>query len=83
MKRFIMHVPYAHDLCTSYATENTDYLTRVIPKLFKNTKNLKENLGFRIMIILISLINNKAYKYFYFLFFLTNYKDAFGIYNKF
>jgi hypothetical protein len=56
---------------------------KVIPKLLKNTKNLKENLSFKIIMILISLINNKAYKYFYFLFFLTNYKGAFGIYNKF
>jgi hypothetical protein len=56
---------------------------RVIPKLLKNIKNLKENLGFEIIIILISLINNKAYKYFYFLFFLINYKGAFEIYNKF
>ena len=27
MKRFTMHVPRARDSCTSYATENTDYLT--------------------------------------------------------
>ena len=27
MKRFTMHVPYARDLCTSYAIENIDYLT--------------------------------------------------------
>src|ERR1700679_3551527 len=56
---------------------------RVIPKSLKNTENSKENLGLGIMMILISLINNKAYKYFCFLFFLTNYKGAFGIYNKF
>ena len=56
---------------------------RVIPKLFKNTKNLKENFSLKIIIILISLINNEVYKYFYFLFFLTNYKGVFGIYNKF
>ena len=27
MKRFTKHVPRARDSCTSYATENTDYLT--------------------------------------------------------
>jgi hypothetical protein len=27
MKRFTMHVIRARDSCTSYATENTDYLT--------------------------------------------------------
>ena len=26
MKRFTIHVPRARDSCTSYATENTDYL---------------------------------------------------------
>ena len=26
MKIFTMHVPHARDLCTSYATKNTDYL---------------------------------------------------------
>ena len=31
-----------------------------MPKLLRNTKNLKENLSFRIIIILISLINNKG-----------------------
>jgi hypothetical protein len=56
---------------------------RVIPKSLKNTENSKENLGLRIIIILISLINNKAYKYFHFLFFLINYEGAFEIYNKF
>ena len=29
MKRFTMHAPRVHDLCTSYATKNTDYLTVV------------------------------------------------------
>jgi hypothetical protein len=29
MKRFTMHVPRARDSCTSYATENTDYVTVV------------------------------------------------------
>ena len=27
MKRFTKHVPHARNSCTSYATENTDYLT--------------------------------------------------------
>ena len=27
MKRFTMHIPRARDSCTSYATENIDYLT--------------------------------------------------------
>jgi len=30
MKRFTMHVLRARDSCTSYATENTDYLTLVL-----------------------------------------------------
>ena len=54
-----------------------------IPKLLKNTKNLKENISFKIIIILISLINNKVYNFFYFLLFLINYKSVFKIYNKF
>ena len=37
---------------------------KAMPKLLKNTKNLKENLGLKIIIILISLINNKVYKKF-------------------
>jgi hypothetical protein len=33
MKRFTMHVLRARDSCTSYATENTDYLTVTIARI--------------------------------------------------
>jgi hypothetical protein len=33
MKRLTMHVPRARDSCTSYATENADYLTVTDPSV--------------------------------------------------
>jgi len=60
MKRFTMHVPRARDSCTSYAIENTDYLTILYLMLLFIISELyykKVNIG----ITIIGVIYNKLY----------------------